>query len=179
MKISNVIDTILKHEGGYTNNPKDTGNYNYNKELVGTNFGISAKVFEDYTGKPATASDIKNMTEDTARKIYNKNYITPVTKNLGIPEDSPIFEQVVDMVVNHGYSNTVPIVQMAVNTKVDGASGKGTRKAIQKALKNPDSLQKELVKNRAGFYNDIVKRDPNQSVFLKGWLNRAYSFLPE
>ena len=115
--MSNAIDTILKHEGGYTNNPKDTGNYNYDKELV-------------------------------------------------------------DMVVNHGYSNTVPIVQRAINTKVDGASGKGTRKAIQDALKNPNSLQIELVKNRASFYNDIVKRDPSQSEFLKGWLSRAYSFLP-
>jgi len=52
-------------------------------------------------------------------------------------------------------------------------------KIIFNALKNPDSLQKELVKNRAGFYNDIVKRDPSQSQFLKGWLSRAYSFLPE
>ena len=106
-KADEIIDIILKHEGGFQMMPEDAGNYNSEGDLVGTNFGISAPVYEKYIGKVPSVSDMENITEEEARDIYKKDYITPVTKNLGIPEESPAFEQVVDMVVNHGYKNTV------------------------------------------------------------------------
>ena len=177
-KIKKVIDTILKHEGGYQNNPKDAGNRNSKGDLVGTNFGISAPVYEEYFGKIPSASDMKGLKKEEAKEIYKKLYIKPVTNNLGISEDSSAFDQVVDMVVNHGYGNTVPIVQRAVgNIKVDGKSGEGTRAAIEKALKeNPKAFNNNLVNERKAFYNAIVKSDNSKGVFLDGWLERANSF---
>ncbi len=178
-KIDKVLDTILDHEGGFQISSKDKGNYNSAGDLVGTNFGISAPVYEKYIGKPPSVSDMKNITEGEARKIYKKSYITPVTKNLGIPPESDVFGQVVDMVVNHGYGNTVPIVQRAIgNIKVDGKSGAGTRKAISKELKdNPTGFNNSLVNSRSNFYKQIVNNDPNQQEFIKGWLDRASSFI--
>ena len=35
-----------------------------------------------------------------------------------------------------------------------------------------------LVEERQMFYANIVANNPEQSVFLLGWLNRARSFLP-
>ena len=178
-KADEIIDIILGHEGGFQMMPEDAGNYNSEGDLVGTNFGISAPVYEKYIGKVPSVSDIENMTEEEARNIYKKDYITPVTKNLGIPEESPVFEQVVDMVVNHGYKNTVPIVQRAVGgIKVDGMSGEGTRGAISKALESdPIGFNNSLVNKRVDFYNDIVKSKPEQRKFIRGWTNRATSFI--
>jgi lysozyme family protein len=177
--IEKVIDGILVKEGGFQISPKDKGNYNSKGELVGTNFGISAPVYEEYIGRVPSVYDMKNITVEKAKDIYRKNYITPVTKNLGIAEDSPVFEQVVDMVVNHGYKNTVPIIQRALDgIKVDGMSGKRTRGAISKAIKNdPVGFNNMLVNKRIDFYKDIVKRIPDQQKFISGWINRAISFI--
>jgi len=171
-EIDSVLDTILSHEGGFQANKNDKGNYNSEGKLVGTNFGISAPVLEAYLGRPVTAQDMKELTEDTAKDIYRRNYIHPVVNNLGVEPSNPAFEQVVDMVVNHGYANTVPIVQRAIGVKVDGKAGPATRKAIEKAK----NLNNTLVDKRKNFYNQIVKSDDKQKVFLNGWLKRAESF---
>jgi len=177
--IEKVLDGILVKEGGFQISSKDRGNYNSKGQLVGTNLGISAPVYEKYIGRVPSVYDMKNITEEEARDIYRKNYITPVTKNLGISEDSPVFEQVVDMVVNHGYGNTVPIVQRALGgIKVDGISGKMTRAAISKAIKNdPVGFNNRLVNKRVDFYKAIVKSTPDKQKFIRGWLNRATSFI--
>ena len=174
-----VLNTILKHEGGFQISSKDKGNYNSAGDLVGTNFGISAPVYEEYTGKTPSVSDMKNITEDEAREIYKKSYITPVTKNLGIPPESDVFEQVVDMAVNHGYRNTVRIIQRAIgNIKDDGKAGPITKKAILKAIKdNPIGFNNSLVNSRSNFYKQIVNKNPSQQEFIKGWLGRASSFI--
>ena len=172
--VDSVLDTVLDHEGGYTDNPDDSGNINSNGEVVGTNFGISAEAYEEYFDKVPSAEDMKNLTQDTARQIYKANYIKPVTDNLGIDPSEKVFKQVVDMTINHGYGNTVKIVQDALGIDIDGKSGPGTRSAIDAA--NPDQLNQELVKSRIKFYNDIVKGDASQAQFLKGWQTRAASF---
>ena len=174
-----VLNTILKHEGGFQISSKDKGNYNSAGDLVGTNFGISAPVYEKYIGKSPSVSDMKNITEDEAREIYKKSYITPVTKNLGIPPESDVFEQVVDMAVNHGYRNAVRITQRAIgNIKDDGKAGPITKKAILKAIKdNPIGFNNSLVNSRSNFYKQIVNKNPSQQEFIKGWLDRASSFI--
>lgn len=171
--IDQALDTILQHEGGYQVMREDRGNYTSSGKLVGTNYGVSAKVLEEELGREPTAEDMKNLTEESARNIYLRQYVRPVTNNLGIPPDAEEFPHVLDMVINHGYGNTVPILQRAVGAKVDGKSGPGTRKAIQSKL---GSLKEPLVEKRKEFYSQIVKQDPDQKKFLKGWLSRADSF---
>lgn len=175
--IKETINAILAHEGGYQNSKNDAGNFNSKGERVGTNYGISAKVYEEYLGRSVSEEDMKALTEKEAVEIYEKQYINPVTNNLGIDPESPIFTQVVDMVVNHGYGNTVPIVQRAVGTKVDGKSGKGTRKAIADMLsKDPSELNNALAEERKEFYKAVVRSNPDNKEFLEGWLRRAESF---
>ena len=176
--ISGLLDGVLKAEGGYQASPEDTGNYNSEGKLVGTNHGISAKVLSTHLNKPASMDDMKNLTVREAKNIYRKNYIKPVTENLGIKATDPAFYQVLDMVVNHGYSNAVPIIQRALGVAVDGKSGPATRKAIKETKKDSKKFNNDLVAKRKDFYMDIAKSSPEEGeAFLDGWLNRASTFI--
>lgn len=60
------LTRLLKDEGGYTNNPNDSGGP--------TNFGITLADYRKYINKAGTASDVKNMTVDQAKAIYKPKY---------------------------------------------------------------------------------------------------------
>jgi lysozyme family protein len=166
-----VLDEVLENEGGYQRMPEDRGNKNSRGQLVGTNFGISAPVYERVLGRPPSAQDMKDMTEEEARDIYRDQYIRPVKENLGVPSDHPAFPQIVDMAVNHGYSGATAIIQRALGAKVDGKAGPETRKKLEDA--NPVELNNSLVDERVSEYRTTVQQDDSQARFLDGWVNRA------
>lgn len=172
--IKPVIATILKHEGGYQNNKADAANKNSRGEWVGTNLGITPQVYEEYFKEVPSQADMRRLKKEQAAAIYEENYVRPVRDNLGIPEDSPVFAQVVDIAVNHGYSGAVAMVQRAANTTVDGKAGPGTQQAI--AAMSPSDLNEALVAARKEEYSRIVKSKPETATFLKGWNRRAESF---
>lgn len=73
-KFAHLLD---KAEGGYQNNPSDkTGNTNSKGELVGTNHGISAPVYEAHLGHPPTKLEMQSMTHQEALQIYQDKYWT-------------------------------------------------------------------------------------------------------
>jgi lysozyme family protein len=54
---------------------------------------------------------------------------------------------------------------------VDGIIGPRTLAAV--AVRDPAQLAQALCNERAQFYREIVQARPDQSRFLKGWLNRV------
>ena len=168
-----IIEHILKMEGGYQNKKSDVkGNTNSKGVMVGTNFGISAPVYEKIIGRPPTAQDMKSITKEEAAKIYRQQYIEPVSKRYGIPRDHPAYQQVVDMNVNHSPEGVKSMLQRAVGTKVDGIVGPKTRAAISAT---PD-LNNRLVEERKKYYQMLMKNDPALEPNRKGWMNRAEQF---
>lgn len=63
---SNCLTRLLKDEGGYTNNPNDSGGP--------TNFGITLADYRLYINSKGKAVDVKNMTVDQAKVIYKAKY---------------------------------------------------------------------------------------------------------
>lgn len=63
---NDCLAKVLKSEGGYTNNPNDSGGP--------TNFGITLKDYRLYINKAGTASDVKNMNVNDAKSIYKSKY---------------------------------------------------------------------------------------------------------
>lgn len=61
---------VFAHEGGYTNNPKDPGNWTGGKvgvgALKGTKYGIAANSYPN--------EDIKNLTKERAYALYKRDY---------------------------------------------------------------------------------------------------------
>lgn len=65
-----AFEIIIGHEGGYTADPRDRGNWDTGiigkGNLKGTKYGVSAMSYPHL--------DIKNLTLDDARRIYRANY---------------------------------------------------------------------------------------------------------
>lgn len=68
--------TILPHEGGYSNNIHDPGNWTGGKEgkgrFLGTKYGIAASVYGTSLLKQGII--IKHLTKDQARALYERDY---------------------------------------------------------------------------------------------------------
>ena len=173
------IGLILQHEGGYTAHPNDRGNY-YKGKLVGTNLGITGETLARYLNRDVTADDVKILTEDTAREIYEREYLTGPRINT-LPE--PPRTLLLDMSINHGPRNAIRMMQKVINMAgfgpigVDGVIGPKTRGAAEQAAAAMGNyFQNAIVEERIKLYNKIVERNESQGVFLRGWLRRAESF---
>jgi len=159
----NIIKEVLEKEGGYSNDPNDPGGE--------TNFGISKRSYPEL--------NIKDLTEEKAIDIYERIWVR--AKVWSIPED---FQEIYfDMVVNHGRSRAVILLQRAANLRVTNGTplvedGKIGPKTLRR-LKNKKIEKKAIVLIRIKFYLDITKRNPKLKKFLFGWFNRALYFLDE
>lgn len=166
------IDIILNHEGGFVNHPADKGGP--------TKFGVTQKTYSAYLGRPASLQEVKDMDVETAREIFEINYLTGPRIHL-IP--NPLMTMVLDMSINHGPRNALKMVQRVVNAAgfgpitVDGRLGPKTRAALNATISAMGNMfQNALVEERIRYYHQKVIEDPTQEVFLKGWTNRANSF---
>ncbi len=154
-KFDEIIEGVLKHEGGYVNDPKDLGGE--------TNFGITKRFYPDV--------DIKNLTEEGAKEIYKKDYWDK-NKVDDLPDD--LKHIYFDMCVNQGRGTAVKVLQRAINGKggkltVDGGFGPGTKAALAKHTPEVDRVRCYRLKH----YYDLVNKKPEQEKFLFGWYRRA------
>ncbi|MEM9259705.1 MAG: glycosyl hydrolase 108 family protein [Bacteroidota bacterium] len=101
-----AYDIVRGHEGGYQKKANDPGNKNSRGELVGTNWGINAKIYESYLKRPPTEQDMRNMPKHIAVMLYKQLYWDPI-KGDEI-RDQQVANILFDGHVNHGrwgYSN--------------------------------------------------------------------------
>jgi lysozyme family protein len=63
---NDCLTRLLKDEGGYTNDPNDSGGP--------TNYGITIADYRAYINKNGAASDVRSMTVDQAKVIYKSKY---------------------------------------------------------------------------------------------------------
>jgi lysozyme family protein len=174
MNITKMLNDLIKKEGGYVDHPADWGGP--------TKYGITLLALNEYTGKRNTRSDIQSLTEPTARDLYLKlYYIKPKINQL----PNLIQPIVFDMAVNHGRKTAIQLMQSqlladgySIN-KVDGVIGPLTLDAAASACIDLGTVFiNNLVNRRIARYKAIIKHDPTQKAFEKGWLARAETFRP-
>ena len=170
-EFDDIIQVVLKHEGGYVDDPDDRGG--------ATNWGVTQAVYEDYVGYKCDKEEIRNMTQEVAEEIYYEKYWKP-SKADKLPEE--IRQTYFDMCVNRGQGGAVKILQQACNNKrkpenyidVDGGIGPNTIRAA-KNLKDW-----ELRVERSGFYWNLVydgaryTKRTSQVKFIRGWIRRCF-----
>jgi lysozyme family protein len=162
-----IIKEILKAEGGakYTDHPSDRGGP--------TKYGVTQAVLTSlYPGM-----SVRDLTQELAEKIYFTEYWKRNNIDKILDRDSA--HMVMDTVVNHGSGGGGKMVQRALNDlgaglKVDGGIGPITIKAIN--TRDPKVFRNTLYLFRKAFYEADVRKNPEQSVFLKGWLARIDRF---
>jgi len=175
MTIDEMINEVLRKEGGFVNHPADRGGP--------TKFGITQATLSRFLEKAATVDDVRLLDIETARDIYELRYYhQPRIDKL--PEAIQPF--VFDCAVNHGPRRAIQFVQTVCNEAklgplaVDGFMGPKTKAVADACYAAMQGwLLLALIQERKMFYLTIVANDESQKVFLKGWLARANSFLPQ
>lgn len=125
-----AVALILKHEGGYVNDPRDPGGE--------TNFGISKRAYPN--------EDIKALTPQRAALLYHRDYWLAI-KGDELPY--PIALITFDMAVNAGVGTAIKLLQRALKVEVDGKLGPQTLAAAKTA--GPE-IATRLSRHRITYY---------------------------
>ncbi len=151
---------LIGHEGGYSNDKRDPGNWTGGAVgkggLNGTKFGIAANTYPNL--------DIKNLTLTQAKEIYKKDWWDKLG---GHGLHSAITFQLWDFAVNAGKKRAIMELQQVAGVTADGVMGPKTIEAVN-ALDLNDVLL-SLTAERLKFYTSLSK----WPTYGKGWVNRV------
>jgi len=164
------IELVLKHEGGYSDHPMDRGG--------ATNWGITHQDLIHVRGLGVTKEDVKNMTLDEAKYCYRKLYWEPLKC------DFIAVQKIADVVFDQGVlcgragstkRAQIVLKRMGKNITVDAKMGNATLSALNTV--DPDKFCLEFICDTQDYFAGIVERNPTQSVFIRGWINRSQHLL--
>jgi lysozyme family protein len=150
------LKTILHHEGGYVNHPKDPGGE--------TNLGVTKRVYEEWGG----TKDMKDLTVEDVAPIYEKNYWGKV-KGDDLPSGLDLC--VFDFAVNAGPGRAAKYLQTMIGTVADGGIGPNTLRALDSYVDSNgvEHAIKEYQKARQGYYESLSTFE----TFGRGWTRRV------
>jgi lysozyme family protein len=151
-----ALKTILHHEGGWADHPKDPGG--------ATMKGVTLNTYSKFIGRDATKDELKAISDEQLEQIYRSLYWNRAAcDQLPTGVDLVVF----DMAVNSGPGRAVKLLQEIVGSTPDGGIGPQTLTAVAK--QNPLSLIKQYSEARRVFYKSLGA----YITFGKGWLRRV------
>lgn len=158
-----MIDKIIQLEGGYVNDPSDSGGE--------TNMGITLATARSYGYR----GEMKDLPYETAYAIYKAKYYNPVRAFM-MPDK--VAAEVVDTAVNMGVSRAGKFLQRALNVlgdvqlQVDGKISRHTEEALNAYLakRDEDTLVKALNCLQGSFYIKLAEDRTKDRKFVYGWL---------
>lgn len=152
---------VLAHEGGYSDDPNDPGG--------ATNLGITQRVYDAWRDKRRNPrQSVRHITNMEAAGIYRAEYWQPVKGDL-LP--AAVALSVFDFAVNAGVKQAIETLQREAGVIPDGVIGPKTLAAVR--AMDPKELARFICNERMAFYHGIVRRNPSQEKFLRGWTNRV------
>lgn len=175
--IAEQLGAILQREAWptYSDRPADRGGP--------TKGGITLATLSAERGRKVSVAELQALTELEARAIYRRRYIHPWE---WVPDDD-LFAVLVDYAVTSGHDDPTMALQLACRIPVDGVLGSQTRAAV---LAHPDlrTLRTSVIGFRVRHMANLAINEPDMQAFirshpraqirnLRGWLNRATSFL--
>lgn len=175
-----IIDDIIRAEGGYVDNPNDSGGK--------TCWGITESVARSngYVG------DMRDLPKETARAIYYKQYVILPKFDKALAVSPMIASELVDSGVNLGIAWPAKWLQTCLNAfnnggklytdlQVDGNIGTVTIEALKAYLdarKNDDGERTLLVALnclQGARYIELSQTSPKNKTFAFGWMRNRVS----
>src|SRR5690606_21582969 len=165
--INKLSPKIAKWEGGYVNDPTDRGG--------ATNMGITISTWRqvgyDKDGDgDIDKFDIKLLDHKDFSFVLRQYWDRWKADQI---KDQKLAEILVDWVWGSGKWGII-IPRRLLGVTADGVVGNKTLSALNS--QDPVKFHKLVWDARLKFLNDIVKRDPSQKKFIKGWVNRLNDF---
>ena len=159
-----LFDVVAGHEGCFTDDPADPGNWTGGRPGVGvrrgTKFGISAAAYPDV--------DIACLTLDQAKALYRRDYWDRIAGD----ELPPALALLAfDAAINNGSGRAVRWLQQAAQVAQDGVIGPKTLDAIRLIGERPGGITDlcaEFTAQRLMFMVAL----PSWRTFGLGWARR-------
>ncbi len=150
------LETILHHEGGYVNHPKDPGGE--------TNLGVTKKVYQEHGG----TKDMKDLLVEDVAPIYKKGYWDKM-KCDDIPSglDLCLF----DFGVNAGPGRAAKFLQQMIGTTVDGGIGPNTLAKLEEYIR--ENGEHEAVNKYQEMRQKYYENLSTFATFGRGWTRRV------
>ena len=176
-----AVNVVLKHEGGYSNNPNDPGGP--------TNYGISLRFIKEIgldinNDSQTDLNDVKEIYFSDAIDIYKNHWWDKYHYNN--INSLRFATKIFDMSVNLGPKTSHKIVQRCCNylghapfkeiIPVDGVFGIKTLTCLNELCKEEEvaqELMEEIINEQKWFYHSLAEKNPTLKVFLEGWMKRA------
>ena len=171
-----AVNKVLKWEGGFQDKAADSGNYDAQGNLVGTNFGITAKTLMRVMNLPISYGGMQAMQKDYAKEVYRIGYWEEFRINEIQNQD--IANIVLDTFVLFSWSTALALVNDAINITLN-TNYQNIEPYILNNIANSGKTNEfvnTLVQLRIDYHNYRVSIKPNQVEFLKGWTNRANDY---
>lgn len=162
-----ILPIVLKFEGGYVNDPNDSGG--------ATNFGVTQKTYNLFRkAQKVSPQDVRYITQDEVHKIYESFFRDSFSDRfVGTHPRTALVH--FDFSINAGTAQAAKTLQRAVGgLLIDGIIGPKTLAGVN--LSDDLSLALDYLNQREKYYRLIsdgstIQREKNKK-FLKGWLWR-------
>ena len=179
MTIRSIIQEIIKVEGGYVNDPSDSGGE--------TCWGITVATARaaGYKG------NMKDLSQQQAYDIYYNQYVVAPGFDKVLTLSEKIAAELVDTGVNMGVSIAGKFLQQSLNALndqatqypdlvVDGGVGKASISALQAFLAKRGAdgegvMLRALNALQGARYISIAEASPKNERFVYGWLKNRVS----
>lgn len=178
MTIKKIIDNIIEVEGGFVEDPSDSGG--------ATKYGITVKVARQY----GYTGDMKDLPRTVAYNIYHDLYVVKPNFNKIAEVDMDIAAELIDTGVNMGVGIPARFLQQCLNALNDGGSkypdllvdgiiGNTSVHTLQVFLKQRLDGKAVLLKAlnclQGARYIAIAETSPKNERYVFGWLkNRVH-----
>lgn len=172
-----IIDDIIRTEGGYVNDSADSGGK--------TKYGITIDVARAF----GYAGQMRDMPRETAWDIYARRYWDAVNGDALSALSVAVAFEIVDTSVNMGQAVAVKFLQRALNVlnvsgslynelTIDGQAGPMTIQALKTYLGTRDEsvLLKALNCLQGAYYIELAERRGKDERFVYGWLKNRVKF---
>lgn len=166
MKANETVEQAFARakKTGWSDDPLDKGG----ATMIGVTLG-TYRTYCRYKGKKTPGkTELKNIPYKEWRDIVHTLYWSKWKADL--IENQHVANMIVDWVWASGQGIGIKRVQKILGVTADGIVGPKTIAAVNSA--NPKELFQKVYDARAAHFNAIVKANPSQKKWLKGWMNR-------
>lgn len=168
-----IINSVISLEGGYVNDPNDSGGE--------TNHGITKATAVSF----GYFDEMKDLTKSQAFEIYDALFWELNKCDHILAISSKICYEVFEMSINLRFGASIEIMQRTLNSlnyceqfykdlEIDGINGSKTIACLKKcvSVRNQNIIIKIMNIFQGYYYLDLAEKRPKDKKYIYGWIQK-------